>query len=107
MHTAGVSPLDSWDYTWGEACEAINGYRERENERSKRKAVALYNATAFLVHSLKTMVTGGDFQSFADAFPGFGGQTDGQGEQKTEMSDEAMYAVVRALNAQFGGKEDP
>lgn len=100
----GVSPQDSWEYTWGEACEAITAYHQRENDRAKKQAVALYNAAAFLTHSLKTMVTGGEIKSFAEAFPGF--DTPKKSESR-EMSDDAMYAVVRALNAQFGGKEDP
>lgn len=95
--------MESWEYTWGEACEAVSAYQQRENDRSKKQAVALYNATAFLVHSLKTMITGGEFKSFGEAFPGFRGLPNGTSE---EMTDEAMYAVVRALNAQFGGKED-
>lgn len=104
MHVAGISPLDSWDYTWGEGCEAVNAYITRENERAKRQAVALYNATAFLTNSLQVLFKGGELQSFGEAFPGF---TAEPGKKKTEeMSDEAMYAVVRALNAQFGGKEE-
>jgi hypothetical protein len=100
----GVSPQDSWEYTWGEACEAITAYNQRENDRARKQAVALYNATAFLTHSLKTMITGGEFKSFGEAFPGFEEQ---KKSKPREMSDDAMYAVVRALNAQFGGKEDP
>ena len=103
LHVAGVSPLESWGYTWGEACEAVTAYHQRENDRSKKQAVALYNATAFLVHSLKTMITGGELKSFNEAFPGFDTLKKPEPEA---MSDDAMYAVVRALNAQFGGKED-
>lgn len=99
MHIAGISPLESWEWTWGEGVEAVNAYTLRENERAKKQSVALYNAAVFLAH---TLVAGGQIQSFNKAFPGFG--TDDQREDE-EMSDEAMYAVVRALNAQFGGEE--
>lgn len=96
MHVAGISPMESWDWTWGEGCEAVNAYVLRENERAKKQSVALYNATVFLAGALA-----GKMKSFNEAFPGFESET----REKEEMSDEAMYAVVRALNAQFGGEE--
>lgn len=101
MHVAGVSPLDSWHWTWGEGCEAVNAYIQRENDRSKKQAVALYNAAAFLIHSLPVSLTGGEIKRFSEAFPGYDAAevgTDG-------MSDDAMYAAVRALNARLGGEE--
>ena len=98
MHIAGISPLESWEWTWGEGCEAVNAYVLRENEKAKKRAVALYNAAVFLART----VTGGPVQSFSEAFPGFDTETPGREE---EMSDDAMYAIVRALNAQFGGEE--
>lgn len=99
---AGVSPLDSWNWTWGEGIEIVNAYMQRENDRAKKRAVALYNATALLVHSLPAVLSGGEMKGFAEAFPGF------DVEQATAgtMSDEAMYAQVKALNAIFGGEED-
>ena len=101
MHVAGVSPLESWSWTWGEGCEAVNAYIRRENERSEKQAVALYNAAAFLTHSIKVSFTGGEIKKFSEAFPGFNVEQPSSGE----MSDDAMYAVVRALNASFGGEE--
>ena len=100
MHVAGISPLDSWYYTWGEGIEVVNAYQLRENDRAKRRAVALYNATVFLAH---TLVEGGQIKQFNEAFPGF---EPAEASQPDTMSDDAMYAVVRALNTQFGGKED-
>lgn len=102
MHMAGVSPLDSWNWTWGEGIEIVNAYMQRENDRAKKRAVALYNATALLVHSLPAVLSGGEMKGFAEAFPGF------DVEQATAgtMSDEAMYAQVKVLNAIFGGEED-
>lgn len=99
MHIAGVSPLESWEWTWGEGIEAVNSYVLRENEKTRKNAVALYNAAVFLA---RTLTAGGEVQTFHEAFPGFGSPGESQGE---EMSDSAMYAVVRALNAQFGGEE--
>ena len=91
--------MESWEWTWGEGIEAVNAYTLRENERAKKQSVALYNAAVFLA---RTLVYGGKIQSFSEAFPGF----DIEGQRRDEeMSDEAMYAVVRALNAQFGGEE--
>lgn len=100
MHIAGICPLDSWDWTWGEGIEAVNAYTLRENDRAKKQSVALYNAAVFLA---KTLVEGGQIQGFNDAFPGFSDESPKEG---SAMSDNAMYSVVRALNAQFGGGED-
>lgn len=100
MHIAGISPLDSWDWTWGEGIEAVNAYTLRENERTRKQSVALYNAAVFLT---RTLVEGGQIQGFHEAFPGFG---NANREASSEMSDNAMYSVVRALNAQFGGEEE-
>ena len=102
MHVAGVSPLESWDWTWGEGCEVVNAYTKRENDRAKKRAVALYNAAALLTHSLGGLLTGGEMKRFAEAFPGFDVEQAGP----DEMSDEAMYAKARALNAMFGGEEE-
>lgn len=98
MHVAGVSPLDSWGWTWGEGIEVINAYTTRENQRTEKLSVALYNAAVFVS---RTIVEGGQIQSFHEAFPGFREEHPGQA-----MSDDAMYAVACALNAQFGGKEE-
>lgn len=100
MHIAGISPLQSWGWTWGEGIEAVNAYTLRENDRAKKRAVALYNAAVFLAH---TLVEGGQIQKFSEAFPGFEAEEPAREEA---MSDDAMYAVVRALNAQFGGEEE-
>ena len=102
MHVAGVSPLESWDWTGGEGLEIINAYMQRENDRAKKRAVALYNATVLLVHSLPSVLAGGEIKGFAESFPGFDVEQAAAGT----MSDEAMYANVRALNAIFGGEED-
>ena len=99
---AGVSPLDSWNWTWGEGIEIVNAYMQRENDRAKKRAVALYNATALVVHSLPAVLSGGEMKGFAEAFPGFDVEQAAAGT----MSDEAMYAQVKALNAIFGGEED-
>lgn len=96
MHIAGVSPQESWEWTWGEGLETVNAYTIRENDRSHKQAVALYNAAACLAHLLM-----GKELRFEEAFPGF---DSGEGERK-EMTDEAMFAIVRALNATFGGTE--
>jgi len=102
MHVAGVSPQESWEWTWGEGCEAVNAYAQRENDRAKKRAVALYNATALLIHSLGSAMSGGQMKSFAESFPGF----DVAQAEPDAMSDDAMFAKVKALNAIFGGEED-
>ena len=96
MHVAGVNPQESWEWTWGEGVEAINAYTQRENDRAHKQAVALYNAAACLAS-----MVGGKMPTFHEAFPGF---ADGEPESQ-DMTDEAMYAMVRALNASFGGTE--
>lgn len=99
---AGISPLESWDYTWGEGIEAVTAYVKRENDRARKQAVALYNAAVFLIGSLNSAFTGGSLKKFHEVFPGF---EDPAQKGSGEMSDDAMYAQVRALNALFGGKE--
>lgn len=59
----------------------------------------MYNAAVFLA---RTVTAGGQIQQFHEAFPGF---DDTQHKKLEKMSDDAMYAMVRALNAQFGGEE--
>lgn len=100
MHIAGISPLESWEWTYGEGCDAVNAYILRENSRAEKRAVALYNAAVFLT---RTLLEGGRIQGFQDAFPGFAQESEGG---SATMSDNAMYSVVRALNAQFGGEEE-
>lgn len=100
MHIAGISPRESGDWTWGEGIEAVNAYTLRENDRARKQSVALYNAAVFLA---RTLLEGGQPQGFHEAFPGFGSEEQTQGDA---MSDNAMYSVVRALNAQFGGGEE-
>lgn len=99
MHVAGIPPWESWDYTWGEGVEVVNAYNRRENDRAKKRAVALYNAVVFLASTIR----GGKIQEFNEAFPGF---VSTERRESGQMSDAAMFAVVRALNAQFGGEED-
>lgn len=99
MHVAGIPPFESWEYTWGEGIEAVNAYNRRENAQAKRRAVALYNAAVFLASTIR----GGKIQEFNEAFPGFDGT---ESRKSGQMSDDAMFAVVRALNAQFGGEEE-
>ena len=102
MHMAGVSPQESWDWTWGEGLEIVDAYVQRENDRAKKRAVALYNAAALLTHSIGSLLTGGQMKRFSEAFPGF----DVEQADSEEMSDEAMYAKVKTLNAIFGGEEE-
>lgn len=101
MHVAGVSPQESWEWTWGEGLEMVNAYMHRENDRAKKRAVALYNAAVLLTHSIGSLFAGGEMKRFSEAFPGF----DAEQADPKEMSDDAMYANVRALNAIFGGEE--
>lgn len=96
---AGIAPWDSWDYTWGEGCEAVNAFTRRENDRTKKQAVALYNAAVFLAQSV---LAGGKLKEFHEAFPGY----QDEAKRSDEMSDDAMYAMVRRLNAKFGGEEE-
>ena len=102
MHVAGVSPLESWEWTWGEGLEMVNAYMQRENDRAKKRAVALYNAAVLLTHSIGSLFTGGEMKRFTDAFPGFDVEQAASGA----MSDDAMYANVCALNAILGGEEE-
>jgi len=55
-----------------------------------------------LIHSLGSAMSGGQMKSFAESFPGF----DVAQAEPDAMSDDAMFAKVKALNAIFGGEED-
>lgn len=102
MHIAGVSPLESWEWTWGEGVEAVNAYILRKNSHAKTRAVALYNATVFLVSSLSAAFAGKDMRTFEEAFPGIEGVT----QVKKDMTDEEMYTTVQCMNQAFGGEEE-
>ncbi|MBP3478088.1 MAG: hypothetical protein J6K03_01225 [Oscillospiraceae bacterium] len=82
--------------------EIVDAYIRRENDRAKKRAVALYNAAALLTNSIGSLFTGGQMKRFSEAFPGF----DVEQVESGEMSDEAMYAKVKVLNAIFGGEEE-
>lgn len=101
MHIAGVSPQESWEWTWGEGVEAVNAYILRKNNHAKTRAVALYNAAVFLVSGLSAAFAGNEMKTFEEAFPGIEGVTQGQ----KDMTDEEMYAAVLRMNQDFGGEE--
>lgn len=71
-------------------------YANREQERQKLRQANLYSLAALI----RPMVWAKTPPSIDSVFPGLSGKPENE-----EMSDEQMYAQVRALNAIFGGKE--
>ncbi len=74
------------------ACARAYGRRQEAQRREKQSDI--YNLAALI----REMVWAKSAPSFERVFP------ENAGTAK-EMSDDAMYAVVRALNAAFGGTE--
>lgn len=102
MHVAGVSPLESWEWTWGEGIEVVNAYIIRRNKEATTRAVALYDAAAFLLSGFSAALAGEELQTFQEAFPGFGDVV----QKAKEMTNEEMYAEVQRINRIFGGEEE-
>lgn len=71
-------------------------YAQHEQERQKLTQANLYSLAALI----RTMVWAKTPPSIDSVFPSLAGKPENE-----EMSDEQMYAQVRALNAIFGGKE--
>lgn len=69
-------------------------YGRRQEARRREKQSDIYNLAALI----REMVWAKTAPSFERVFP------ENAGTAK-EMSDDAMYATVRALNAAFGGTE--
>ena len=74
------------------ACARAYGRRQEAQRREKQSDI--YNLAALI----REMVWAKTAPSFERVFP------ENAGTAK-EMSDDAMYATVRALNAAFGGTE--
>lgn len=70
-------------------------YEARRDAQQRATQINLYNLAALI----RPMVWAKHPPSYEKAFP------DGESEKKDEMTDEQMYATVRALNALFGGEE--
>ena len=73
----------------------VRAYEARRDARQRATQINLYTQAALI----RSMVWAKHPPSYEKAFP------DGEGEKKNEMTDEQMYATVRALNALFGGEE--
>lgn len=46
--TAGVSPLEIDEWTWGELCAAIDGWQRRERQRNQANAVIAYRQAGLI-----------------------------------------------------------
>lgn len=71
---------------------------ERERERQRQTEGNIYALAALI----RAMIWSHDPPAFDTVFP----QGEGQEKPREEMSDEAIYAVVKGLNALFGGQEE-
>lgn len=69
-----------------------DGYMDQLRFERKRDQVNIYDLSA----AVRAMIWGKQQPSFEELFP----------QPVEEMSDEAMYAAVRALNALLGGEEE-
>lgn len=70
-------------------------YGEQQTQAQRLREVHIYS----LANLIRSMVWSKHPPSFKRAFP------DAKPKQQEEMTDEAMYAMVKGLNALFGGEE--
>lgn len=71
------------------------GYADRRGQEQKLQIANIYSLAALI----RTMIWGKHPPSFEAAFPGINSQ------KQEEMTDDQMYAMVKGLNALFGGEE--
>ena len=71
-----------------------DAYTARERERQRLTDANIYN----LASLVRAMIWGKHPPTFAEAFPA-------DQPPKRAMTDQQMYAQVKALNAMFGGEE--
>jgi len=69
-------------------------YKERMKDETRMARAKIYTLAALI----RTMIHSKYAPRYEAVFP--------EDIRKKEMTDEAMYAQVRALNRLFGGKED-
>lgn len=70
----------------------LEAHREQTEMNARREREKIYN----LAGAIRTMIWSKHPPDYDQMFP----------KDRKEMSDEEMYAQVRALNAMFGGKEE-
>lgn len=80
--------------TPGELNACARAYGRRQDAQRRERRGDIYNLAALI----REMVWAKKAPSFESVFPE-------KAETAEKMTDEAMYATVRALNAMFGGKE--
>lgn len=72
-------------------------YAEHQTQAQRLRAVNIYSLAALI----RSMVWSKHPPSFDRAFPDAKANT----KKQEEMTDDAMYAMVKGLNALFGGEE--
>lgn len=72
-------------------------YGERQTQAQRQRVTNIYSLAALI----RSMVWGKHPPSFEQAFPDSKGST----KNREEMTDDQMYAMVKGLNALFGGEE--
>lgn len=70
-------------------------YGERQTQAQRLRTANIYSLAALI----RSMVWSKHPPSFERVFP------DAKPQKSEEMTDEAMYAMVKGLNALFGGEE--
>lgn len=71
-------------------------YEEQQTQAQRLQSANIYSLAALI----RSMVWSKHPPSFERAFPDANAK-----KQQKEMTDEAMYAMVKRLNALFGGEE--
>lgn len=74
----------------------LNIYARANENRIRDEQRALQGNNYMLAAMIRGMIWGKNAPSYDECFPE---------ERKQEMDDDQMYAIVRGLNAVFGGKE--
>ena len=90
----GLSLWEWEEMTPAQLTDYAKGYRAQQEAKQRRTNVDLYNLAALIA----SVTLSKHPKPFDEVFPE-------QAKSKKDMTDEQMYANVRALNALFGGKE--
>lgn len=91
----GISPLEFWELTPYELSLMIKGCAKRKEEENKEKISLAY------INAMWTIQWLGKKSNHPKPLKEI---LDGIGKEKKVMTDEQMLAVVKNLNAMFGGE---
>ncbi len=83
----------------------LNLYARAQGERIRAEQKAVRGNLYSLSVLIRAMVWAKSPPSYETAFPGDETAFPGDAEKPKDMTDDEIYATIRALNAAMGGKE--